>query len=386
MTTRRPSQTTTNAVDGYASQYDRLFNRVSQRNSFRQYPSGLLLPLETNKHLRGIAAAVPGAEVEALQHFLVDAPWSVETVNAKRLEQFQQLEATHWHAQGVLIIDETGDRKKGAHSAYTSRQYLGSVGKLDNGVVCVSSHWASPTVHYPLEVLPYTAAERLPQGKQDAGFATKPALAQRLIHQARAMGVPFAAVVADSFYGEHRGLTDWLRREEIPFVMPFKPTHEIWQFVGDPEHLPAFSPAEAAQRVPAKAWQRMIRTFADGTQATWYVVDLAWGAWGTDRATRLVAFTSDRTTLPAESTAYLHTNIPLTTATAGEIARLYSLREWIEVFYKQAKNELGWADWQMRQPRAVLRHWYLVFCAYSLTLLHGLAIPPSKKRRRSSVG
>jgi hypothetical protein len=193
-------------------------------------------------------------------------------------------------------------------------------------------------------------------------------------------------VVADSFYGEHRGLTDWLRQEGIPFVMPFKPTHEIWQFVGDPDHLPAFSPAEAAQRVLTKDWQRMTRTFADGTQATWYVVDLAWGAWGTDRATRLVAFTSDRTTLPAESTAYLHPNIPLTTATAGEIARLYSLREWIEVFYKQAKNELGWADWQMRQPRAVLRHWYLVFCAYSLTLLHGLAAPPSKKRQRSSVG
>ena len=33
----------------------------------------------------------------------------------------------------VLIIDETGDPKKGKATDYVARQYLGRLGKIDNG-------------------------------------------------------------------------------------------------------------------------------------------------------------------------------------------------------------------------------------------------------------
>jgi SRSO17 transposase len=191
------------AIDEFAAHFDSLFKRLSQRENFRYYLSGLVVPIETNKHLRGIAAAVPEANVESVQHFLVDAPWSAPALNAQRLALLQDHPLTRWHAEGVLIIDETGDRKKGKASAYVSRQYLGSIGKIDNGVVRVSSHWADESVHYPLNVLPYTAAERLPEGKNNPQFATKPQLAQQLIEETRQAGVLFRAVVGDSFYGEH---------------------------------------------------------------------------------------------------------------------------------------------------------------------------------------
>ena len=122
-----------------------------------------------------------------------------EAVNTRRLALLQDEPNTRWHRGGVLIIDETGDRKKGKASAFVSRQYLGSVGKIDNGVVSVSSHWADEQVHYPLNVRPYTAAERLAGGKHNPCFATKPQLAKALIEDARQAEVPFAAVVADSF-------------------------------------------------------------------------------------------------------------------------------------------------------------------------------------------
>jgi SRSO17 transposase len=32
-----------------------------------------------------------------------------------------------------LIIDETGDRKKGKKTDYGSRQYIGNLGKVENG-------------------------------------------------------------------------------------------------------------------------------------------------------------------------------------------------------------------------------------------------------------
>src|SRR5258708_9590890 len=227
MSARQETHPTAAAIEEFAGRFDPLFKRLSQRENFRYYLSGLMLPMETNKHLRGIAAVIPSANAEALQHFLVDAPWSLEAVNERRLALLQERVETGWHPQGVLIIDETGDRKKGDDSAYVSRQYLGSIGKIDNGVVSVSSHWADERVHYPLNVLPYTAAERLDGGKQNPPFPSKPQLEQRLIEQARAAHIPFRAVVADSFYGEHRALTQWLRKENIPFVLALNPSHEI---------------------------------------------------------------------------------------------------------------------------------------------------------------
>ena len=59
---------------------------------------------------------------------------------------------------GVLVIDETGDRKDGHKTAHVGRQYLANLGKIDNGAVSVTSLWADERVYYPLEVEPYTPA------------------------------------------------------------------------------------------------------------------------------------------------------------------------------------------------------------------------------------
>jgi hypothetical protein len=47
------------------------------------------------------------------------------------------------------------------------------------------------------------------------------------------------------------------------------------------------------------------------------------------------------------------------------VVRLYGLRNWVEQGYKQVKDELGWADFQVRGDRAIRRHWTLVCCAFS---------------------
>ena len=55
-----------------------------------------------------------------------------------------------------------------------SRQYLSSIGKIDNGVVSVSSLWADERVYCPLEVEPYIPAHHFEGGKEDPRFRTKP--------------------------------------------------------------------------------------------------------------------------------------------------------------------------------------------------------------------
>lgn len=122
-------------------------------------------------------------------------------MNARRLEMLWEDPRTTPHEDGVLIIDETGDRKDGKQTAHVANQYLGSIGKIANGIVSVSSVWADERVYYPLHIEPYKLASRLPGGKKDPAFRTKPQLAVRLVDRALEAGVPFRAVVADSVYG-----------------------------------------------------------------------------------------------------------------------------------------------------------------------------------------
>ena len=45
--------------------------------------------------------------------------------------------------------------------------------------------------------------------------------------------------------------------------------------------------------------------------------------------------------------------------------RIYGIRHWIEQSYKQVKDQLGWADLQVRSDTAIRRHQTLVNCAFS---------------------
>jgi DDE superfamily endonuclease len=54
----------------------------------------------------------------------------------------------------VLVVDDTGDGKDGTATAHVARQYLGSVGKIDNGIVAVTSLWADERCYWPVHAVP----------------------------------------------------------------------------------------------------------------------------------------------------------------------------------------------------------------------------------------
>jgi hypothetical protein len=132
------------------------------------------------------------------------------------------------HAGGVLIIDETGDRKAGTKTAHVGRQYLGNRGKTEQGVVSVGGIWADDSLYSPVAVEPYTPAPWFAQGKAGAGFRTKPPIALEQVEPARVHVWPFRAVVADSFDGEHHGDTTGLEQRGVPYVVALKPSHAWW--------------------------------------------------------------------------------------------------------------------------------------------------------------
>jgi hypothetical protein len=382
MTNRLPCPPAPGPLEDYAAQFDPLFRSLAQRRGFRAYLAGLLLPRDRNKTLTALAGAEPvvGAQhaaVQGLQWFLSESSWDHERVNQQRLKLLLDDPATAPHEQGVLVIDDSGDRKAGTHTAHVARQYLGSVGKTDNGIVAVSSLWADERVSWPAHVTPYTPACRLPKGKRDPAFRTKPQQVAALVQAARTAGIGFRAVVADCTCGDNTGFTEALGKVGEAFVLAVKPRKGAWA-PADQAHTPQEAARQLAWTSPAEpgGWTRVIRRFRDGHTQTWWAADAALPAagWGPDRRLRLVVATTDPATLPKLATWYLVTNLPHPTrrrarplfppADLAEVVGLYGLRNWVEQGYKQVKGELGWADFQVRGDRAIRRHWQLVACAF----------------------
>ena len=172
MTVRQAATPLPGPLEAYAQEFDGLFERRPQREAFRRYLPGLLLPTERNKTLTALANAEPirGAQhaaVQALQWFLSESTWDAFRVEARRVALLCADPATAPDEAGVLVIDETGDRKWGRKTAHVGRQYLGSIGKVDNGVVTVTSLWAAERVYWPLATEPFTPKQQRAGGSSD---------------------------------------------------------------------------------------------------------------------------------------------------------------------------------------------------------------------------
>lgn len=387
MTERLPVTAAPAPLEAYAAQFDDLFAQRSQREAFRRYLEGLLLPAERRKTLTGLANTEPvaGAQhprAQGLQWFLSESTWSARALNARRLALLRADPATAPDARGVLVIDEHGDRKWGHQTAHVGRQYLANLGKTDNGVVSVTSLWADARVYYPLGYEPYTPAHHFAGGKGDAAFRTKLQIARELVTAAVAAGIPFRAVVADSFYGEDTGFRERLHELRVGYVLALKPSHGWWHREGEIGAL--WQVAEAAgwrgDDAPG-AWVEVARAFRDGHAETWWALEVVAGPYGAAPGQRAIVATTDPATLPERQTWYLATNLPLPGRAAAEaealppadlaeVVRLYGLRMWVEQSYKQTKYALGWSQYQVRADQAMRRHWQLVCCAFSFCWWH----------------
>jgi hypothetical protein len=192
------------------------------------------------------------------------------------------------------------------------------------------------------------------------------------------MGIPFRAVVADILYGEHREFRRGLEDRRIPYVLAVKPSYS-W-------YLPTGGGHQTVQELAREAgwdgedspgeWIALKRSFRDGHAERWWAFEPKKWPLEAGRQRRLVVATTDPATLPDLTTFYLLTNLAspegdreaadreLAAADLAEVARLYALRSWIEQSYKQVKNTLGWAHYQVRSDLAIRRHWQLVCCAF----------------------
>jgi SRSO17 transposase len=96
-----------------------------------------------------------------------------------------------------MILDDTGDRKKGKTTDYVDRQYIANMGKVDNGRVSVNAYGVLDNLTFPLLFKVFKPRYRL---KAEDVYQTKLQLAQQIIQELLDFGFRFSFVLADSFY------------------------------------------------------------------------------------------------------------------------------------------------------------------------------------------
>ncbi|BAY48811.1 transposase [Scytonema sp. HK-05] len=148
------------------------------------------------KSLPEIAKVVSINSAQSLHHFLANSDWSVNKLKQRRLNKLKkQLDGRAI----TLVIDETGDRKKGKKTDYVARLYLGSVGKVDNGIVSVNAYGVYANITFPLIVKVFKPKGTL---KESNKYKTKIELASEIITELMESGFNIELVLADSLYGE----------------------------------------------------------------------------------------------------------------------------------------------------------------------------------------
>ena len=157
----------------------------------------------------------------------------------------------------VLVVDETGDLKKGSQSVGVQRQYTGTVGRIENTLVAVYLLDGSDAGHALID-----RELSVPRGwindpdrcraagiPEQVSFATKPHLATQMLTRTLDAGVPAAWVTGDEVYGADLELRAELERRGIGYVLAVACDHRVVA-AGDRWRADAL-----LRRVPARAWQ-----------------------------------------------------------------------------------------------------------------------------------
>jgi SRSO17 transposase len=229
--------------------------RVEPRRRMRQFVLGMLAGLPRT-NCWSLAEHAGESHPRGMQRFLSSAVWDEDAV----LGDVRGWVIGHLGDPGaVLVIDETGDLKKGTATVGVQRQYTGTAGRIENAQVGVYLTYASVKGHALMDRALYLpgswtgdprrlAAAGVPQ---DVGFATKPALAGRMIAGALDAAVPAQWVAGDEVYGGDSKLRKVLHGRGIGYVLAIAKSHQIMTGTGGRRAI------DLAVCLPERSWQRM---------------------------------------------------------------------------------------------------------------------------------
>ncbi|WP_406110591.1 IS701 family transposase [Streptomyces sp. NBC_01003] len=231
------------------------FARVEPRCRVRRLTLGLLSDLP-RKNCWTIAEWAGEKSPHGMQHLLCRAAWDADAVR----DDVRDYVVNHLNdEQAVLVVDETGDVKKGTHTVGVQRQYTGTAGRIENSQVAVYLVYAGRRGHAAVDrelYIPRSWAND-PDRCQAAGlpeqtdFATKPDLARQMIERFLDAGHHAAWITGDEVYGGNPKLRAALEARGTSYVLAIACSAEV------PTAAGKFRADSLAKRLPRRAWQRL---------------------------------------------------------------------------------------------------------------------------------
>lgn len=188
----------------------------------------------------------------------------------------------------------------------------------------VNAYGVLGDITFPLMFKIYKPKHTLKEGDS---YKTKPQLAAEILEYLLQKGLKFELVLADSLYGESGTFIKVLNKYSLDYVVAIRSNHGGW--------LPP------GEEVTDGECPRYYRIFTDGSIEYRYIQEIRFGS---RKPVTYWQITTDKGMLPKNQTWYVMTN--LKGDIESKLGNLYGFRNWIEYSFKQAKNELGWADFR----------------------------------------
>ncbi|MEG4272517.1 MULTISPECIES: IS701 family transposase [unclassified Microcoleus] len=331
-------------IDEYCQIYQNIFPEVGSFEAFNYLHIGMISDLK-RKMLPSIAKVI-GLDHQALHHFITQSLWDVKNLSRQRFELILYVVQLRLI---LLKIDDTGYKKKGEATDYVKRQYIGNLGKTDNGIVAVTAYGVLSGMTFPLLFEVYKPRERLQPGDE---YLTQPELVAKMSEQLRVIGLKVNLVLADSLYGESsKNFFQILDKVNFNFIVIIRYNHKKW---GVTDAKVKYSNRPIFKRV-----------FSDFSSEDRYIREIICGD---NPEIKYGEITTDKEELSKKTTWYVMSKFSNITPT--EVSNFYGLRTWVEYGLKQSKNELGWADFSLNNYPQIKQWWEIIFSAYLMVSLH----------------
>jgi SRSO17 transposase len=361
-----------------------VYNRDQSQNALT-YLKGLTTA-NLNKNMERMVEADPEADYQSIQQFITDSAWPARDV-MDHVAQDSNILIGDPDGSG-LIIDESGDVKKGKSSVGVARQWIGNVGKVENGQVGVYASLVNGSKYSLVNARLYLPEEwtsdkkRLDKAKVPEAeriFKTKETIALEMVLHAHQQKLVYSWVSTDAGYG--KGLDFPLKLEALGETFVVDVHKDQLVYLEEPQlEVPAYSgrgrkpekprPNPKPLRVdnltlaqPEEAWQKIaVREGAKGMIEYEYIFGRVWIYNAEHGAIRQWHLITRRDIETKSDLKYSLSNASIDTA-KQRLAYMQAQRYWVERSFEEGKQNCGMADYQHRSWRSWHHHMALVMMA-----------------------
>ena len=400
-------------LSGFFKQFSHHWDGWSRSNetkhAARSYLMGIILPGK-RKNMSGTSRRIR-LDLNVIQQFLTDSPWDPIEVMKNVIRTISSKIASE---KGVIIVDDTGQEKKGRKSPGVNRQYSGTLGKIGNCQIAVGCCYSVPGVDRNADAVYFQTGMQLyvpekwfedKQRCKEAGipdslkFQTKPEISLGLINRILEQKVPHRAITADTAYGTNGNFRRALREQEEPYVVAVTPSDISIVPEETPVILAEIKSENDASQQNAMKFPKGVRSKTADVVAM-EISDVDWEVveWSEGTKGKLSAqFTRMRVRVakdgkPTDETGWVlfektkdgelkvYMCWGLDDASLKELVGIAHIRWTIEQCFKQMKGELGLDKFEGRKWKGWHHHAAMVMLAFCYLMLMrvGEALPGEK--------